>query len=904
VKLTSDHINYIIKDLHYRGVVYDDLEHELIDHIAACIENEMDKDKKFIEAYHQVLRSFGHTSGLRQIQLQTIHSENQKPSLMLKNYFTIAFRNLRRHRFYAFINIAGLAVGLAACLIMILFVISEVSYDRHFKNAERIHRVNCEVKFGSTHFRIATVSAALAERLSENFPEIESAVRITRRWGSGFVKRNNGDRFRETDIVWADSSFFKVFSVPVLHGDAESALKEPNTVAISRKMAEKYFPEGNAVGQSLILDDDVNHKVTAVFENLPVNSHFHFEIVVSMAAFKNASSSTLVGGTGFNTYLLLKQGTDAKKLEEKFPAIVEKYVAPQIAGVAGADFSFEKFLKEGNIWSYSLVSLTDIHLHSNLLDELEAPGSITYVYLFSGIAFLILVAACINFMNLSTARSANRAKEVGMRKVMGSLRQHLVRQFLMESFLLMLFSVAIALVLAYLFIPVFNDLALKKLSIPFKEPSFYGILFLATLVIGISAGLYPSIFLSAFKPVDVLKGRLAQGARSGMIRSVLVMFQFLVSIFLITATIAINRQLNFIHQKNLGFEKEQVIIVKEAHLLDKKIQAFKDEVMANSFIKSGSVSGYLPVSGGWRSGNTFWKEGTVTSGDKMDDMLRLDIWNIDHDYLRTLQMEIKEGRGFSAELASDSSGAILNEEAVRKFGFGKNALGQKISTIVGQKADGTPDPTKLETWTVIGVVRDFHYEPMKKSIAPMVFFLNSSNGSVIFRFEGQKTTEVIETMRKTWTTFVPNEPFVYSFLDEDFGKMYASETRLATIFGLFAGLAIIIACLGLFALTAFMTEQRTKEIGIRKVLGASVSNIVILVSREFGKLILIAFLVAAPFTWFAISRWLEGYSYKTEIGWMIYVFSGLIAFTIALLTMGYQSIKAAMANPVNSLKNE
>ncbi|MBT1700026.1 ABC transporter permease [Fulvivirgaceae bacterium PWU4] len=822
---------------------------------------------------------------------------------MLKNYLTIGFRNLRKHRFYSFINIAGLAIGLAACLIMVLFVMSELSYDRHFKNAERIQRVNCEIKFGSTNAKLATVSAALPERLSENFPEIESSVRIVRRWGPVLVNRNDGERFKETEMVWADSSFFKVFSIPVLHGDANRALAEPNQIAISRKMAEKYFPEGNAVGQSLFLDDE-NYQVTVVFENFPVNTHVHFEAILPMANLEESRSSILIGGAGFNTYLLLKEGTDAKKLETKFPEIVKKYVAPQLAGIAGSDFSFEKFLKDGNTWTYSLTPLTDIHLHSNLTDELEPSGSITYVYLFSGIALLILVAACINFMNLSTARSANRAKEVGMRKVMGSLRPHLVRQFMMESLLLMLFSVAIALVLAQLFIPVFNDLALKKISIPFYDPAFYAILFLSTLVVGVSAGLYPSFFLSAFKPVDVLKGKLSQGARSGAIRSVLVVFQFLVSIFLITATIAINRQLTFIHQKKLGFEKEQVIVVKEAYLLGNRIRAFKEEMMNNSFIKSGSISGYLPVTGTWRGGDTFWKEGTVSSGNKVDDMLHLEVWNIDHDYLRTLQMEIKEGRGFSSEFASDSISIILNEEAVKKFGFGKNALGQRISRITGRKPDGTPDPTQLTTWTIIGVVKDFHFSPMKTMIKPLAFQLRQSTGNIIFRFQGQNTAAVIEAVQQTWSKFVPDQPLLYSFLDQDFEKMYESETRLATVFGLFAGLAIMIACLGLFALTAFMTEQRTREIGIRKVLGASVTNIVVLISREFSKLILISFIISIPFAWYAISRWLESYSYKTEIGWMVYAVSGIIAAIIALFTIGYQSIKAAIANPVNSLKNE
>lgn len=898
--LTAEHIDYIIKDVHYRGLVVDGLKDEIIDHICSAVETEMKSGKRFIDAYHNVLKTFGHTGGLREIQSQTLTLQNQKTKIMLKNYLLIAIRSLTKHKFYSLINVVGLAIGIAACLVIILFIQNEVSYDRHHKNADRIYRVNGEIKFGGNHYKLAVASAPFADAAVHDFPEVESAVRFRAR-GSYLVKRSEStDNIKENDVIWTDSTFFNVFSVPVISGDASTALTEPNAIAISKKMADKYFPDGNVLGQSMILDNRLNVKVTAVFEDMPIASHFHFDILIAMAGLNEAQQPNFLSNN-FNTYLLLKPGTNAKGLEEKFPGFIQKHMGAQAAAILGEDFTMEKFKSAGNIWEYTLMPLTDIHLHSDLTAELAPNGDITYVYLFSAVALFILSIACINFMNLSTARSANRAKEVGVRKVMGSLRSHLVRQFLLESILLSLGSFLFALVLAWIFLPVFNSISQKDLTLPVTEPMFYLLLGGASILIGVLAGLYPSFFLSAFKPVNVLKGNLALGMRSGWIRSSLVVFQFVISIFLVIATITVNRQLNYIQNKKIGFEKDQVLVVNDAYALGTNIESFRDEVAKNNFIKSGSISGFLPVSGGWRSDNTYWPTGSEPTEETMVGMQS---WEVDYDYVKTMGMKIIEGRDFSSDFSSDSSAIVINQSALKFFNYEKDPVGRKISTFNSNNPDGSPDKNSLKSWTIIGVLEDFHFESLKQNIAPLALFLEKNNGTVIFRFEAANSQDVISTVEKTWKSLAPGQPFQYSFLDEDFGRMYVTEQRLGKTFAVFASLAIIIACLGLFALTSFTAEQRTKEIGIRKVLGASVSSIVVLLSKEFGRLILIAFVLAAPLAWYAINWWLKSYTYKVEIGILVYAAAGLFAFGIAWITMSYQSIRAARNNPVTSLRSE
>ncbi len=823
---------------------------------------------------------------------------------MFKNYFLLALRNHLRNKFYTAINIAGLAIGIASCLIIMLFVKHELSYDAFNEKAQRIYRVNTELRFGAVHKRLALAGALLHELFMQSYEEIESATRLWD-WGPRFVRRpDHAERFQE-HVVWADSTLFNVFTIPLIEGDASSALTEPNTVAISRKMAEKYFPEGNAVGKFLILDDNVNHRVTAVFENLPSTSHFHYDIFRSMVELPEARNTTLIGGGWMNLYLLLGEGADAHKLENKFPDFIEKHVGPQLADALQGEFTMEKFRAQGNEWRYWMTPLRDIHLYSDLEGELEANGNITYVYLFAAIAVFILTVACINFMNLATARSATRAREVGIRKVMGSLRSHLVRQFLTESFVLSFISFVLAVLIAWLFLPMFNDLSLKNLSLPFDDPSFYIMLIAASVFVGFIAGLYPSFFLSSFKPVNVLKGKLALGPKNSVVRSTLVVFQFVISIVLIIGTIAIQKQLNYVMNKKIGFQKDQVIVVHQAHLLEKHQQAFKDEALKNSFITAGTITGFLPVDGTWRNNNTYWPEGKIPTREDIKDMVSLQTWSVDNDYVKTLGMNIKVGRSFSPEFLSDSSeSVILNESAVEKFEMGQSPIGKKISAFTAVLPGGAPDPNSVKSWTVVGVVEDFHYANMLENIAPLALFLQPSNRYVAFRFESKSTKDVLEKIETLWKEFAPGNAFEYTFLNDDYGRMYNTEKRLGKTFGLFAALAIIIACLGLFALAAFTAEQRTKEIGIRKTLGASVNSIVFLLSREYGKLVVIAFVLSTPIAWYGIHWWMQSYSYRATLGVTIYILAGGIAFLIAVVTIGYQCIRAAMTNPAQSLRSE
>ena len=821
---------------------------------------------------------------------------------MIRNYILTSFRMLWKQRFYTFINLSGLSIGIAACLTITIFVGSEISYDCYHAKGDRIYRLNTEIKFGDNHFKIANGYPILGELFRQNYPEIETIVRF-KSWGKRFVRKVDQSEKTRENVIWADSTFFDVFSIPVVEGDGRSALTRPHTIAISKKMASKYFPDGTALGQTLIIDDDDVSKITAIYEDIPLNSHFHFDILRSTTEFDEAKSVTLIGGSDFSIYILLREGADGGALEGKFPAFIEKYVGPQIADAVGGDPTLKKFKESGNKWEYTLTPITDIHLHSALLGEFEPNGSITYVYLFSAVALFILVIACMNFMNLSTARSANRAREVGIRKALGSQRGQLMKQFLSESFILTLFSILLAVGIAYLFLPTFNDLSGKQLLMPFTQPVFYVLLLSASVFIAFMAGLYPAFYLSAFQPVQVLKANFVRGLKSGGIRSTLVVFQFVVSIFLIIATITIQQQLDFIQSTRLGFEKDQLVTVQEARLLGDNIQAFKQEVQRNSIFSSGTISGYLPVANSWRGGDTFWK-GEARPGDtEIEKMVNMQVWDVDLDYLKTLGMNIKQGRGFSPEFPSDSTAVILNETAVRRFKIEGDPLGLKLSHFGGTRPDGSPDPDKKETFRVIGVVEDFHYESLRDNIGPVALFLRKSNGRVTFRFDAAHTAEVIPILEAQWKKF-SSGAFQYTFLDDDFANMYATEQKLGKIFTLFASLAILIACLGLFALTAFTAEQRTKEIGIRKALGATVNNIILLLSIDFGRLIIVAFVLAVPIAWYAVDQWLKTYAYKMDIGPSVFALAGGITLVIAMATMSYQSAKAARSNPVDSLRSE
>jgi putative ABC transport system permease protein len=897
--LTKDHIDYIIKDLNYRGIVAEGVQEELLDHICSVTETEMDKGSRFIDAYHLALRSFGHTAGLRQTQKQIIKAENTKPMDMLKNYFTIALRNLRKHSFYSFINIAGLSIGLAICLIIVLFVANELSYDKHFANADRIYRVRSEITFGGSDSHMLYTPAPLAASLASDFPEVEATVHFRNR-GSYLVKRTD-ENIKEPNTMWASKDFFKIFQVPLIAGNPATALAEPNAVAISKTLADKLFPGENAMGQTLILDNQITAKVNAIYQDLPSQTHFHFNLLISLEGDKESTDNRWYSNN-FQTYFLLRKDADPKKLESKLPQLIIDRAMPQLKEILGPDFSIEKFKASGNKLEYFVQPLNDIHLLSNYTGEFEPNFDVTYIYLFAAIAAFILIIACINFMNLSTARSANRAKEVGIRKVMGSFRSHLMRQFLTESVLLSLLSMLLAMGIAHLLLPVFNDLSGRTLTMPFSSGLFYAVVLLAGLAVGVAAGFYPSFFLSAFKPVQVLKGHVALGMKSGMVRSALVVFQFTVSIFLVIGTMAVYRQLNYIQTKKLGFNKDQILVVDDAYALGNNRMAYKNEVMNSGKMESATMSGFLPVEGGYRSDNPWWIEGRNPS--MQENLISIQNWRVDYDYIKTLGMKIKEGRDFSQEFPSDSSAVILNEAAIKTFNFPGDVIGSRIVTFADAPGGG-PDKNKLQVLTVIGVVENFHFQSLRENFSPVMMFISKGGGGPIsFRFKSEDAQEVISIAETKWKAMAPGQPFTYFFLDDRFNNMYAAEMRLGKVFGIFAVLAILIACLGLFALTAFTAEQRTKEIGIRKVLGASISSIVLLLSKEFGKLILIAFVLAAPLAWVGINWWLKDYSYRTEIGLGLYLLAGLTAFLVAWITMSFQSFRAAASDPVKSLRSE
>jgi len=875
-------------------MLLDDLKEEVIDHVCTAVEKEMSYGARFMDAYKKVITAFGGSEGLQETQDKTIQSRNKNLAAMLQNYFTIAFRNLKKQRFYTLINVTGLAVGVASCLIIVLFVINELSYDKQYSDYDRLYRVHSEIIFGDNHLVMAVTPAPMAETLKKDYPEVEVTARFFDN-GTSIFKHGN-ESFKESKTVFADSTIFEIFDLPFIAGDPRKALSEPNTMVISRKAAEKYFLKESPIGQTLVGTNGKSWKIVGVFENIPSNSHFYFDFILSLITIDDNRNNNWLSNN-FNTYIKLAEGTKPEDLEAKFPKMVDTYAGPQLRQGLGADFSLEKFRADGNKLEYTLMPVTDIHLRSDRVGELGANSDITYVYLFGTIAIFILVIACINFMNLSTARSSNRAKEVGIRKVMGSFRSHLIRQFLTESVLLSMVSFAAAIALAWVAVPLFNTLAQKHLSLPFGSMTFWGLLIAGALVTGLLAGLYPSFFLSAFRPVNVLKGNVALGTKSGVIRGALVVFQFWISIVLVVGTIAVNRQLSYIQTKKIGFNKDQVIVIQDAYALKDQLQSFKEEVEKDNHVISGTISGFLPVSGTDRSDNTYWPAGKSPTDETM---VSIQTWRVDYDYVKTLGMKIKEGRDFSKDFLSDSSGVIINEAAVRMFGYTDDPIGKKIASFGGD----SPDVNNFRFVTIIGVVEDFHYESLRQNIGPVAMFLEPSTGRVSFRFEAKNTQEVIQAVETQWKKFGPGLPFDYTFLDESFGNMYSAEQRLGDIFTVFAVLAIIIACLGLFALTAFTAEQRTKEIGIRKVLGASVSGIVVLLSKEFGKLILIAFILAAPIAWFGIDKWLESYTYKTEIGVWVYLLAGIAAFLIAWLTMSFQSIRAALANPIKSLRSE
>lgn len=808
---------------------------------------------------------------------------------MLKNYLKIAARNLWKSKGFSAINIFGLAIGIATCLLISLYVLDELSYDKYNKNANQIYRVNADIKFGGDDEKLAVCPDPMAFTLVKDYPEVVSAVRF-RNYGSSLVKKEN-ENIKEERIIFTDSTLFDVFTLPMLAGNPKKALTEPNSVVITETIAKKYFNTIDAVGKTLQFDNKKDYKVTGVIKDIPQASHFNYDFFVALAGVKEANQNIWLS-FNFNTYLLLRKDADVRSFKKKFDEVMAKYMWPQAEQLM--HINQNDFKKSGNYINLSLIPLTDIHLHSDRIAELSPNSDVQVVYIFSIIGIFILLVACVNFMNLSTARSANRAKEVGIRKVLGTQRRNLISQFLTEAVLMSLISFVLAIVIALLLLPYLNNLAAKKLTLSFTEhPLMLPLLVVFTIFVGLIAGSYPAFYLSAFRPVQVLKGTVAGGFKRSYLRSSLVVFQFFISIVLIIATIIIYNQLGYIRNKKLGFNKEQVLLVKDAYVLDKQAETFKQEVLKYPEVISGSKSGYLPVQSN-RDNESLFPDGKIEN----DKAVSTQFWTVDNDYIKTFGMQIVQGRDFNKDLLTDSDAIIINETAVKQFGFSDNPLGRKITRLIDLNKKTTRD------FTVIGVVKNFNFESLRQNIGALCMRMAPDYGTISFRLKTGNIEQSISHIQNTWKKIAPNEPFTYSFLNEEFDNMYRSEQRAGKIFISFAVLAILIACLGLFGLATYAAEQRIKEIGIRKVLGASVSNIVGMLSKDFLKLVIIAAIIAFPFAWWGMNKWLQDFAYRVNMSWWIFLVAGITALLIALLTVSFQAIKAAIANPVKSLRTE
>ncbi|HWZ14160.1 MAG TPA: ABC transporter permease [Mucilaginibacter sp.] len=808
---------------------------------------------------------------------------------MIRNYIKTAYRSLLKNKGFTVLNVLGLSLGLASCLLIILYVADELSYDRYNTKADRIYRVNEDLKLGENNVNYAVCMPPLAQALKNDFPYVENTVRI-KNAGSMHVKKGIKN-ILETKIALADPSLFNVFTLPMINGSPATALAEPNSVVITESISKKYFKRTNVVGETLEFNDTW-YKVAGVIRDIPAQSHFNFDFFISMSSYPDSRSPEWLR-SDYNTYVLFKDADDHKKLETALPAFLNKYSGEQMQ--AQLKMSMAAFEKGGSFFRLNLTPLTDIHLRSNRSGELGSNGTIQYVYIFSAIALFILLIACVNFMNLSTARSSNRAREVGVRKVLGSARKHLVTQFLTESIMVTFAATLIALFAAVALLPAFNQLSGKALSVSAQTLTWLvpALLFIV-LFVGAMAGSYPAFYLSSFQPIDVLKGKLSAGFKGGGLRNFLVVLQFSISIFLIIGTLVIYNQLNYIQNKNLGYNRNQVLIIQNTFELDNQARVFKQEVKQLPGVINATLTGFLPTSN-WKNTSIFFKDAAFDQKKALFPQT----WEVDEDYIKTLDMKMALGRNFSSQMLTDSSGIIINESAAKFLGL-KDPLNKPLYRSNG----GKQDISNSKEYHIIGVVKDFNFSSLRDVISPMVLVLAQNKGALSVRVNTTDVPFLLSQIKQRWKALSPNVQMNFSFMDQDFDASYRTEQRVGKIFIVFTSLAIIIACLGLFGLAAYAAEQRTKEIGIRKILGASIATIATMLSFDFIKLVFIAMLISLPAGWFLMNKWLQDFAYRVNIQWWILALAGLTAILIAFITISFQSIKAALSNPVESLRSE
>jgi len=812
---------------------------------------------------------------------------------MFANYLKLALRNIYVQKGYSFINIFGFSLGITCCLLILLYVTHELSYDRFHSKADRIYRVVFNDHWGQSSIGTIYTAAPVAEGFREEFPEVENATRFMHFRGDQVV-RFEDKNFNEKKMLRADANFFEIFDFNIIEGDPATALVDPNTVILTESTAKKYFGSMPAMGQILTLGEPATPlKVTGIVEDIPENSHFDFDMLVSMAGYERALNTNWLSCFLY-TYVLLKEGATVESLDAKLPGLYAKYFGPLIEGFM--KISWEEFREQGNDLFYTLQPLEKIHLCSHSDNELKPSGSITNLFIFAMIAVFILIIACINYMNLATARATKRAKEVGVRKVLGANRRNLICQFMTESMLFSFIAMVIAIGLIELFTPIFRNVSGVPLTFSIFHSWWIPVgLVLLTVLIGFISGSYPALFLTLFQPVEILRSKAKAGKGSARLRSGLVIFQFAISIGLILSTVMVYRQLQYIRDKNLGYNRDNVVIVKNAHRLGQQKESFRQALKTQTDIISTSSCEAIPARGGY-NGTFFKAEISDNAYDAFqiseDDQISCH-FEADVDYLKTMGMELVSGRNFSDDMGTDQSAVIINEAAARMFGW-ENPVGKFIY------GTGMQNVPKFQ---IIGLLRDYHLSSLHKLITPVIMMRGSGN-YIAARIQSDHVPETIRMIENIWNEFAPNVPFVYSFLDEEFDALFRAEQRFGKLVGYFSVLTIFIACLGAFGLATFSAEQRTKEIGIRKSLGASISQVVLLLTRDFTRMVALAFILIVPVAWYAMSRWLENFAYRTNISIWVFLFAGIAAILFAWLTVSYQAIRAATTNPVKALRYE
>ena len=805
---------------------------------------------------------------------------------MLKNYFKIAFRNLLRNKLYSSINLTGLAIGLAACLMIWLWVQDEMSYDRFHTNAERIYRVERKFDFRDMHGQAPITGGTYGPALVSDYPEIENHVRLHR---NELSIKDHRNIFHKTQLIVSDNSIFEIFDFHLESGDPKTALTQPKSMVLTRENAIKYLGTEDAIGKFLTVDWSgtlADFQITGILEEIPHNSHVQFDVLASISSYPPEQLNTWFNNFLY-THVLVKEGTDIEALQDKFSGFLTKYMAADLVKIIGPEIDVN------DVFQLKLVSLLDIHLHPAQEFEIEPQGSMTSIYIFSAIAVLILIIACINFMNLSTARANKRAREVGIRKTVGAHKRQLRGQFLGESVLLAFIALVLAVLLIRLFLSVFNSISGKLLSLSMLfQMSNWIILIGIALAAGLLAGLYPAFYLTRFDAAKVLKGGAQSGTGKSVFRRSMAVLQFVISITLIIGTLVIFRQMDYIQKKSLGFDKENVIILPaESNQVRQNAEAFRNTLKEDTRIKSVAVSSNVP-------GSSMFSDTTYKRGDT-DEIFPLIFMETDYEFVDTYGFDVTHGRRFSKEFSTDIDGAIMvNQAAAREIGYTpEEAVGKKLLRFMSL--------TEFKELTIVGVVENFHFKSLHRIIEPCLLELNPENFDTIsIRIMPGDFRGTIGFIQQKWGEIFPGEQFEYSFLDSRIDLLYKSEGRMRSIFLIFAILSIFVACLGLFGLATFTAEERTKEIGVRKVMGATAANIVLLLCKEFAKWVLVANVVAWPVAYFIMSKWLQNFAYQTSVGLWPFVLSAVLALLIALFTVSYQSIKAAITDPVECLRYE